>query len=295
MKKFYLTVLISLLPAFLLGSCSPASSGPNTWIDTPPNNSRLPLEQLTIMAHASDSSGVSAIEFFVDGHVIFTVETAGGRLEWSEVMWMPPAFGTYLIGARGISGDGSEGGLVTSRVVISAEAVQVPSDEITTGTPALTITVTNAPNPTVTVTFDQQSPDAQPEPPPAQIQEPPAVDVIEPPTIVIDTTPPTMSYVDADPKTILTEGGGCPAYSRTATVAAAVGDEGGVKKVIAYWKIGNKENGQVNLVLGELGYYAFVGPVYNSGTMEIVVKAWDKAGNSAESKTIKITVQDCIE
>lgn len=290
MNKIRLSVTISLLTAFMLGSCSLTASGPHTWIDTPPNNSRFPLKPLTIMAHASDSSGIAAIEFTVDGQVIFTVETSGGRMEWSEVMWVPPAFGAYLIGARGISGDGSEGALVTSRVVISEDVALVPSDVITTEAPTLM-----APTLTVTVTIEQQPPETQPEPPPAQVLEPPPAEVLEPPPIVIDTTPPNLAYVDAKPDTILTEGGGCPDHPRTTTAAAAVGDEGGVKKVTAYWKIGTIENGQVNLALGELGYYASIGPVFNAGTMEIYIKAWDTAGNSAQSQKIYITVQDCID
>ncbi|MFB0537690.1 MAG: Ig-like domain-containing protein [Anaerolineae bacterium] len=111
-----------------------------------------------------------------------------------------------------------------------------------------------------------------------------------------DTTPPNIVSVGVAPDLILTEGPGCPGYERTVTVAAAVGDESGIGSVWATWSVGG-ENGQVTLTLGQLGYWAKIGPVHTTGTMTIYVFARDTVvGNPpAQAGPLYVNVQDCIK
>ena len=109
-----------------------------------------------------------------------------------------------------------------------------------------------------------------------------------------DTSPPIFYNTDVYPDSILTEGNGCPSYDRSTTVAASVGDESEIKKVIAYWNIDGTESGQVKLQLGGYGYSASIGPVNTAGTMSIFMEAQDIYGNVAQSGTLYVNVQNCI-
>jgi len=113
--------------------------------------------------------------------------------------------------------------------------------------------------------------------------------------LIVDTTPPSFFSTGVSPDTILTEGGGCPNYERTVTVAAAIADENGLSSVVAYWNIGATESGQVNLQEGNLGYWAVIGPVNTTGTMEVYITARDTFGNVAQSDLLYVTVNNCIQ
>jgi len=128
------------------------------------------------------------------------------------------------------------------------------------------------------------------EPPPSE-GEPPAVDILPPDEI--DASPPVIANIDVDPTAIITEGGGCPSYPRTTTVAAAVGDASGLSEVTAYWHIGSVESGAAPLTLGGFAYWTTIGPVHNAGTMEIYIYAQDTIGYSSQSGKLYVTVQDC--
>ncbi len=128
--------------------------------------------------------------------------------------------------------------------------------------------------------------------------EPPVAD--EPPVVIeplapVDTTPPSFFSTGVSPDLILTEGGGCPSYKRTITLAAAISDESGLSSVIADWYIGGAESGQVTLSEGGLGYWATIGPVNTVGAMEVYITARDTFGNVSESDTLYVTVNNCIE
>ena len=70
---------------------------------------------------------------------------------------------------------------------------------------------------------------------------------------------------------------------------------GGISSVVAYWNIGGAESGQVSMQKADLGYWAMIGPVHNTGTMTVYVVATDTSGNASQSSTMTVTVQDCIE
>jgi len=125
-RPVWLVAAVVLLGG-LLGSCAARGAGPQAWIDTPLDNTVLPLGPVTIIAHASAEGGVAAMEFTIDDQPYRSVAADGGRLVWREVEWNPPGFGTYRIGVRGIGADGAAGSLVSSLVTISGnQALPVP-------------------------------------------------------------------------------------------------------------------------------------------------------------------------
>jgi hypothetical protein len=141
-----------------------------------------------------------------------------------------------------------------------------------------------------TVAAGQLPPPAA-EQPPSGAEEPPAVDVLPPGPL--DTTPPSFYSVGASPQEIITAGGGCASYPRKVTIAAALGDDGGIGSVTAHWNIGGAESGQVAMGMGGLGYYSEIGPVNTAGTMQIYVIGRDTSGNSQTSQTVTVSVSDC--
>lgn len=155
---------------------------------------------------------------------------------------------------------------------ISASTVDINGDTnqiVTVPAPPLPSTPTPTPTPTPTFTLT-----ASPTP---------------------DNTPPTISSVDVSPTDILTDGNGCASYARTTTVTAVVSDASGISSVVAYWNIGGVESGQVSLQAGTSTYSANIGPVNTVGSLEIYILVQDSAGNSAQSGTLLVSVQSCVE
>lgn len=110
-----------------------------------------------------------------------------------------------------------------------------------------------------------------------------------------DTTPPAIGGLSTDPSLILTQSGGCPTYSRTTTVQATVTDNVGVNLVSANWNVGG-QSGQITLFRADGNIFeGDIGPVNNTGTLNITVSAWDVAGNSSSTIAPSVTVQNCIE
>ena len=133
---------------------------------------------------------------------------------------------------------------------------------------------------------------------PPVVTQPPVVTAppVEPePPLITDTTPPSFFSTGVSPDLILTKGNGCQNYERRVTVAAAISDESGLSSVVAYWHIGAAENGQVNLQEGELGYWATIGPVNTTGTLEVYITAQDTFGNLNQSDVMYVTVNNCIQ
>jgi uncharacterized protein YraI len=141
-----------------------------------------------------------------------------------------------------------------------------------------------------------EQPPAAGQQPPAAGEEPPTGSVLEPPPIVIDETAPTIASYDVQPRTIYTSDAGCASAAHTVRVAAAIGDDGGVRNVFAHWSLAGQA-GDVTMPLGNLAYYADMGPFNTAGTMQIYVVATDNSGNFEVSGTISVTVSDigCME
>ena len=91
----------------------------------------------------------------------------------------------------------------------------------------------------------------------------------------------------------MTDTSGCQNTSRTVSVKAVVGDNIAVASVTAVWSVGG-ENGQVPMSKGDIFYEGFVGPVNNTGTLNIFVIAEDSSGNTSQSDTLNVTVNACL-
>jgi hypothetical protein len=118
--------------------------------------------------------------------------------------------------------------------------------------------------------------------------------IIVPPPLLVDITPPVVSFPSAIPPQILVEGTGCLSYPRITVVTVTVTDETGVSSVVARWSIAG-QSGEVSMSSsGAGGYQAVIGPLNTVGWLAITVFAVDLAGNSAESGPVTVQVL-CIE
>ncbi len=114
-----------------------------------------------------------------------------------------------------------------------------------------------------------------------------------PPPPPEDTFPPVVSNVGANPTSLVKDGIGCPRSSRTTTVSATVVDAGGVNRVIAR-VLGTGIEVTMNPSGGN-SYQATIGPFNVTGTLSIVVIAWDNAGHSGQGGPVSIQVSQCIQ
>jgi len=460
MKRLSFFSLIILL---VLSACGAPANGPTTWLDRPLDNSSVPLAPLPILAHASDSSGVSQFIFEVNDATVAEVTADGSRLGDASFEWNPPAPGTYKISVHAVNSDGDTGSIATARVTVGglstptpdllllaetgstdAEGVETTFANITSiecgpdqtvyvnisiGNPQGVLgyslystwhdlsqgEVFNDPLPqlvekriqldesidtvdrehqfTLAVEIPEQSVllatnltepggrcpghyqaevEMAPSDPMAPlvnatknsncrsgpsleydiitsliegqtaeitgrsansdwwqidpgiggktcwiagsvvqisgdisgvvvVAAPPLpIKIITPtptPTVAapVDTTSPIFHSTGVSPDSILTDSTGCPGYERTITAAALATDEGGLSSVKAYWNIGGSESGQVSMTEGSLGHWGIIGPVNTVGTMSVYFIAQDTSGNTAQSGTLYVTVQNCIE
>jgi len=263
MKRFF--ILMTLF-SLLLGACaapgaSLSASGVQAWLDQPVNGAILPLGAFPLKAHARhvDGSGVTRIEFLVNGVTIGAVDTdPAAPLAYAELTWNASAPGEYNLTARAYAGsDSSES--APARVCVSQEAKEpvlsqsggcilpeapvspakatepLPDDKATeiaalTAT-ALAPTFTPPPGITPTATFTAVPPTFTALPPtftpipPTATRIPPTPTRIPPtPTPVpIDTTPPVVYITSVTPATLY-YGQGCSAQSGILTVEAFVQD-----------------------------------------------------------------------
>jgi hypothetical protein len=107
--------------------------------------------------------------------------------------------------------------------------------------------------------------------------------------------PPVIQDFIATPSLILTDGTGCPAYSRTVTLSAVISDDAGLESVVAQWSLGSL-SGEATLLLSGGGTYSgAIGPVSQVGTMSIDLIARDTSGALAQAGPRTVNVQNCIE
>lgn len=373
-----------MLLMLVFTACSAATMGPSIWIDTPLDNTTLPLTQLTIQAHASDSNGITMFEFYIDDTLLSSLSANGGRLSEAAIEWTPPGPGTYSVKARAININGDAGGYAISVITINdamtsltptpeiadplclpnqllAPELLEPADGTDVSTPvhlgwqypesgchphswridiseladfsdiswgfgtldhfetgrdwplpvgcyywrvlaytpdtvgppstARSFCVTTSllpPTATFTATFTPV--------PPTQTLTPTPTNTPVTPSPTPDTTPPLFIGTTVSPDKILIQGNGCPSYARETIVEAHVVDnQSALANVWAQWSLGT-ESGQTTL--GSIGgdyYQGTVGPVTTIGTLNITIYAQDSTGNTAQSATLYVTVQNCVQ
>jgi hypothetical protein len=124
--KRALLIIYRFLPFWLLlSSCGPAGASPQTWIDTPLDQTTAPLGPISILAHASASEGVARMEFYVNGqHLepsVIPVRDSGVSLFHAEKEFTPTGPGIYKIEVLAIDSAGNNGVPASSKVLILDE------------------------------------------------------------------------------------------------------------------------------------------------------------------------------
>jgi len=114
-------------------------------------------------------------------------------------------------------------------------------------------------------------------------------------TLAPENQPPVIQDFSASPSLILTEGTGCPTYSRTVTLSAVVSDDAGIDSVVAQWTLGTLSGETALMPAGGNNYSGAIGPVTQVGTMSIHLTARDTSGASVSSGPLTVNVQNCIE
>jgi hypothetical protein len=117
-----------------------AGIGPTAWIDTPLNQSMLPLAPVQIVAHGYDAGGVAKFEISVNGSLVNTLPPmdANGKLYMTQENWTPPGNGNFTLSVRAQNTAGAWGAPV-SVVITIGNSTATPT---TTATP-----VANTPSP----------------------------------------------------------------------------------------------------------------------------------------------------
>jgi hypothetical protein len=115
------------------------------------------------------------------------------------------------------------------------------------------------------------------------------------PTPAPANQPPVIQDFTATPGLILTDGTGCPAYSRTVTLSAVAMDDIGIDSVVAQWSLGLLSGETTLLAAGGGSYSGAIGPVTQVGTMSIDLIVRDTSGVAALSGPRTVNVQNCIE
>jgi hypothetical protein len=115
------------------------------------------------------------------------------------------------------------------------------------------------------------------------------------PTPAPANQPPVIQDFTASPGLILTDGTGCPAYSRTVTLSAVVSDDAGIDSVVAQWSLGSLSGETTLQAAGGGSYSGAIGPVTQVGTMSIDLIVRDTSGVAAQSGPRTVNVQNCIE
>lgn len=159
--------IVAFLAAIAVASCQASGRGPATWIDRPLDGDEFSVQEpVSIKAHASDASGVTRFQFFLDDKLIAIDAGSGQRLGEGNAGWVPTAAGTYYVHARATNGAGIVGADAISRIVVRDPqqflvCCPVPKEKIPetpTSTP-----VPPAPPPSTNITI---TPSPSPSPPP---------------------------------------------------------------------------------------------------------------------------------
>jgi hypothetical protein len=161
MKNIALVMLIALSLVATACGASTQGPGPSAWLDRPLDGDKVPLEPLTIQAHASDADGVARFEFFIGETPLVTVPGSGSRFSEAEAGWTPSVPGSYTVRARAIDGKGNVGPEAIARIAVG-ELMQTPTTPTDTPKPPMpTYMPTGAakpPTPTYTPTGTAKPP-----------------------------------------------------------------------------------------------------------------------------------------
>ncbi|MDR3576067.1 MAG: hypothetical protein P4L50_19550 [Anaerolineaceae bacterium] len=165
MKTISRVSIAIALGLMILSACNlPAQAGdtgvgPTAWIDTPLNQSMLPLAPVQIVAHGYDAGGVAKFEISVNGNLVNTLPPidANGKLYMTQENWNPPGNGNFTLSVRAQNTAGAWGAPVSVVITIgNSTATPTPTATLSTNTPSPTpsplASASSSPTLTTTVT-----------------------------------------------------------------------------------------------------------------------------------------------
>jgi len=232
-------LLLILSGVILLSSCNlpvgQASGfyGPQAWIDTPLDQSALPLAPVLIVAHGYDPSGVALFELSVNGAVANTAAptVANGNLYQISESWNPPASGNYTLTIRAQGTAGAWGAPASVSITVG----------LTLPTPIETSTLPITPSPEPTITAGLPA-SATPTAPQVAAMRPTA------PPLPTNTPKPTSDAVTFSHSVTnkVLKVGGCGGPTST-TINVKITNPGRVQTVMFY-PVFHAQNGNVSVV-----------------------------------------------
>ncbi len=149
MKRAILFASILLLTACSMSQGT--GEGLQVGLDAPTDGAVMKLAPTTLVAHATDPTGINQIEFSVDGTVIGTVSDSGS-VAVAQQPWTPSAPGQYTIQVRAQNMSGKWSDYAQARVTVQGQSGESPQAPAETPTAAATETASVTPEPSATAT-----------------------------------------------------------------------------------------------------------------------------------------------
>lgn len=146
-KKTSLILSIVFLLALGLSSCAQNPNPyPQAWIDVPVDGLTVPEGQpVNIEGHAASTGGISQVEIWVNGELLFTIESPpfeNGLAHFSG-SWTPPGPGEHTIQVVAFGMDGEASQPDYTRVIVGGDkGTEVPPTPVVTYTPTPVRTLT---------------------------------------------------------------------------------------------------------------------------------------------------------
>ncbi len=116
-------------------------NGPQTWIDAPLDQMRLPLAAYEVVFHGTDDAAVTSLELRINDQLVTVPSPEGGaqKLVTARYMWSPAEPGQYVLRARSMN----SGGAWSPEAMVTVWIGDVITPSFTpTFTPTATITPT---------------------------------------------------------------------------------------------------------------------------------------------------------
>lgn len=133
-RRWILKLLLLFILTLFVSACNGfgPEGGTFVWIDVPVDGLTVLVgEAVTIEGHAANPGGITQVEIWVDGDLLFTLDAlpSEGDLTRFSASWLPPGEGEYSIQAVALAGEGAASLPDTARVIVVGEVVEEPPGE----------------------------------------------------------------------------------------------------------------------------------------------------------------------
>jgi len=146
--------ICALLCTLILTACNlaqQAGGGPEAQIDAPIDGAELPFAPFTLVAHATAPTGITQVEFSVDGAVLGS-RPGSGSVVVAQQGWTPSAAGEHTIQVRAQNTAGIWSAYAEVHVTVQGQVSASPQAAAETPTTAATEAPTLTPAPAATET-----------------------------------------------------------------------------------------------------------------------------------------------